>query len=125
MNINGLPNLRTCRDALYIYKIECLENGKVYIGRSASPSCRARMHLGALKGNRHKIEDMQKDFNQYGEESFTFEVLEQCTRYRKHLEDCIDGNRERHYMHCYKSYMREYGYNYKERMRKEMPQCSV
>ena len=61
-----------------IYKIECLENGKVYIGLSINIENRWEKHCGELKNNKHKNKYMQRAWNKYGKENFTFEILEEC-----------------------------------------------
>lgn len=100
----------------YIYKIECLANGKKYIGRTEIRHAeqRRRAHLSALRNNNHRMEDMQADFNKYGEEGFEFEIIEACCRERNEYEDCVDGNREKAWMSFYQSYKREFGYNYRD-----------
>lgn len=59
-----------------IYLIRCLNNNKVYIGRSVDVRCRILTHLNELKRNIHSNSYMQYSFNKYGEDSFKFKVLE-------------------------------------------------
>jgi len=63
-----------------IYKIECLGNGKVYIGLSINIEKRWTRHKRELKSNQHKNEYIQRAWNKYGQETFTFEILEECKK---------------------------------------------
>lgn len=112
-----LPNLGTNRGMAYIYKIECTVNHKRYIGRTLCPSCRCNTHLKALKHNRHLVEDLQSDFNRYGEENFSFMVLQCYQTPVKHLwGQYSNGYYEKECMRMFRSYDRRYGYNYKDQM---------
>lgn len=113
MNHDSLPDVFTCPGALYIYKIECSINGKVYIGRTASPRHRKETHFGTLKRNRHKNASLQNDFNRFGIDAFSFEILEKCFRNRSNSE-CIDGGREKAYMEKYNSHSFDSGYNFND-----------
>lgn len=59
-----------------IYKIECSENGYVYIGQTNNPDRREREHFGKLKSGSHPNRTLQADFNQYGKPAFSFDVIE-------------------------------------------------
>ena len=59
-----------------IYKIECIVNHKVYIGQSKNILYRWCMHKSKLRSNTHSNPILQNDFNQYGENNFTFEILQ-------------------------------------------------
>lgn len=61
-----------------IYKIECLVNGKVYIGQSVDINRRLRTHKSMLKNNNHKNNYLQRSWNKHSEENFTFEIIENC-----------------------------------------------
>ena len=56
-----------------IYRITCLTNEKVYIGESNNVLSRARIHIDSLEKN--QIYQMQKDYNLFGRNSFTFHIL--------------------------------------------------
>ena len=56
-----------------IYRITCLTNEKVYIGESNNVLSRARIHIDSLEKN--QIYQMQKDYNLFGRDSFTFHIL--------------------------------------------------
>lgn len=61
-----------------VYKITCTPVNKVYIGRSKNINQRKAEHFSDLRNNVHKCKEMQKDFNQYGENAFTFSIAEEC-----------------------------------------------
>ena len=58
-----------------IYKIECIVNNKVYIGRSKDIRNRWRQHRHALNKYKHGSKDMIKDWATYGRHKFTFQVI--------------------------------------------------
>lgn len=62
-----------------IYRITNLSNNKVYIGKSTSINYRWRKHLWFLKRNKHVNKHLQSAFNKYGENQFTFEIIEECS----------------------------------------------
>lgn len=105
-------------DDMYIYKLECTKNGKVYIGKTICPQRRKKNHLNALRGGRHPVKLMQDDFNQYGEDAFVFTVLETAERHcidnKKGALQYADSLREKELMLQYKSNLPEYGYNYND-----------
>jgi hypothetical protein len=43
-------------------------------------SCRKRCHLTNLQKNKHHSYKLQNSWNKHGEESFKFEIIEQCNR---------------------------------------------
>jgi len=60
-----------------IYKIECLVNGKIYIG--STTVCfknRFKKHRQRLRHNYHENDYLQKAWNKYGDKNFTFVILE-------------------------------------------------
>ena len=89
-----------------IYSIKHNVTGREYIGITHNFEERIKAHLCSLRGGRHNIEDMQSDFDKYGED-FTFTVLEEITDYSKRC-------REYDWMESHKSYIRGKGYNYKD-----------
>lgn len=63
---------------LGIYKISSLINKKIYIGSGENLKRRKAQHWGSLTHNNHFNKKLQNSFNKYGEENFTFEILEEC-----------------------------------------------
>lgn len=62
----------------YIYQIKNEVNGKLYIGSTIRPSyIRKYEHFSQLRKNIHKNSHLQRAFNKYGEDSFTFSILEE------------------------------------------------
>lgn len=60
-----------------IYTITNRSNGKVYIGESLDIYRRWHdEHIPQLRKNSHYNKELQKDFNEYGEDNFNFEILE-------------------------------------------------
>lgn len=58
-----------------IYEIKNRVNGKRYIGSSNNITRRWRQHRHCLRNNRHRNDYLQKAYNKYGEENFTFSVV--------------------------------------------------
>ena len=54
-----------------VYAIRHNITKRMYIGVSKNPKKRIKSHLSALRGGRHNVELMQKDFYKYGED-YTF-----------------------------------------------------
>src|SRR5258708_31131791 len=69
-------NLSAIPTASGIYKITCTTNGRFYIGSSTNLRRRQSHHWSWLRQNRHYNPHMQRAWNKYGEQAFTFEVLE-------------------------------------------------
>jgi hypothetical protein len=63
-----------------IYAIKNKANRKVYIGQSIHIQNRFKQHLAALEKGNHHSKKLQKDFDKYGPEQFTLEILEICNR---------------------------------------------
>ena len=61
-----------------IYKIVCEANQSFYIGSATNLKGRWRTHLSSLKYERHFNVRLQRCYNKYGKNSFSFEVLEKC-----------------------------------------------
>jgi len=61
-----------------VYKITCLINNKIYIGQTIDYKDRIRHHKSKLKRNCNDNKYLQEDYNKYGLNNFTFEILEEC-----------------------------------------------
>lgn len=60
-----------------IYKIVNNINGKVYIGQTKQPFIKRFMHhRWQLRNNKHDNRWLQNAFNKYGEDAFSFEIVE-------------------------------------------------
>lgn len=88
-----------------IYQIRNLVNGKVYIGSAVNLKKRIYRHQYELKKNKHTNDYLQKAWDKYGEENFSFEVIE--------IIDAKDSliEREQLWLDKFESYKRKNGYN--------------
>lgn len=59
-----------------IYKITCIANNKIYIGSAIDLRNRKYKHFGDLSKNKHHSIYLQRAWNKYGSDAFTFEVIE-------------------------------------------------
>jgi group I intron endonuclease len=69
-----------------IYKITCLENNKFYFGKCSVFRSRKYQHLNDLRKNKHVNNNLQNDYNVFGEEKFKFELIEEATENLNGLE---------------------------------------
>lgn len=63
-----------------IYIITNTTNDKIYIGSSVNMYSRWKRHIKDLNNNKHHSKYLQNSWFKYGEENFTFEIIEQCER---------------------------------------------
>lgn len=59
-----------------IYSIYNYENGKYYIGATSDFEKRKKSHSHRLRNHRHTNNELQEDFLFYGEDAFTFDIIE-------------------------------------------------
>ena len=59
-----------------IYQITNLASGRIYIGRSTDLNGKINSEKFQLKYNMHMNKELQNDFNNVGEEKFSFEILD-------------------------------------------------
>lgn len=90
----------------YIYKIENLQNHKVYIGLTNNIARRRARHFTDLRGNRHDNSFLQKEFNIYGEENFSFSL-----EFEGDVNSEEISQKEREYIKKYDSYKNGYNQN--------------
>lgn len=62
-----------------IYKITCAKNNKIYIGSAIDLKDRKHTHFKQLRTNKHYNNHLQRAYNKYGSNSFSFSVLEYVT----------------------------------------------
>lgn len=60
-----------------IYKIENEVNGKIYVGSSKDGRKRYLKHLSTLRKSRHHNIHLQRAFDKYGEDVFSYSVIEE------------------------------------------------
>lgn len=87
-----------------IYKIENLINHRVYIGQSITIKNRLNHHRQMLNKNIHFCDHLQKSWNKYGENNFSFEILEECSKNE------LDS-REEYWLNYYGGFESEQTYN--------------
>lgn len=90
-----------------IYKITNQVNGKVYIGQSVDIYIRRCCHKSELRGHRHHNIHLQRAWDQYGEENFIFDTIEECKENKL-------NEREIFWISYYNSNDPKYGYNLTE-----------
>lgn len=90
----------------YIYKIENLINHKKYIGLTNNIKRRRNRHFTDLRCNRHDNNFLQKEFNIYGIENFSFEEI-----YAGDISIEEIGKKEQFYIKLYDSYYNGYNQN--------------
>lgn len=86
----------------YIYKITNIINNKCYIGQAKNYKQRFYTHKSNLRKNKHDNRYLQFAWNKYGEENFTFEVIDSGEDYNE---------LEKHYINLYNSTDKNFGYN--------------
>lgn len=90
-----------------VYAIRHNKTNRVYIGSSANPDVRFVAHINALRANRHKVDEMQKDYNWFGED-YSFTILDT-------IENIGENGKEYKWQEEMRSNTVECGYNYKDK----------
>lgn len=90
----------------YIYKIENLINHKIYIGLTNNLIRRRNRHFSDLRRKCHDNSFLQKEYNIYGEENFSFEKI-----YEGDISEKEISEKERYYIKLYDSYREGYNQN--------------
>lgn len=89
-----------------IYKITSKFNGKIYIGCASNIRTRINGHLYNLRKGNHSNTYLQKAWFKYGENNFTFEIIEKCNIVDLHFK-------EHYWVTLLKCLDRSIGYNLK------------
>lgn len=76
----------------YYYQILNNNNGKFYVGITTQPEERKKSHFRNLLQNKHTNYKLQEDFNKYGPDFFSFEILEKKKNFSK--EEAYDYERK-------------------------------
>jgi group I intron endonuclease len=87
-----------------VYQIKNLVNGKIYVGSAVNIKERWATHKKLLRHQKHHSRYLQRAWNKYGEDSFSFEILEECP-----VEKLIQS--EQVWMDLFRSYVELFGYN--------------
>lgn len=89
-----------------VYVITHNVTKKMYVGSSGKLKDRISNHMYALRAGKHPVEDMQKDFNEFGED-YTVEILDE-------INSIDEAGKEYEWMNKFQSNIRGVGYNYKD-----------
>ena len=95
-----------------VYKITNKQNGKFYIGSSKDVYHRWYEHKYDLKNHNHCNQYLQNAWDKYGENSFDFEVLEECA-------PKVQFEREQYYLNTLNPF-EENGYNLVRRISNQL-----
>jgi len=87
-----------------IYKISCSQENLVYIGSSKSIESRFIKHKTQLRNSIHHCESLQLAWDAYGEDSFTFSILEHTEDYIKQEQKWID----KFWPNCYNTHKKAF-----------------
>ena len=74
-----------------VYQIKCTVNEKSFIDNSVDMLSKWNRHKMELRFGSHRNNELQKDWNQYGENNFSFKVLSEL---KKTEEENINYTRE-------------------------------
>jgi group I intron endonuclease len=88
-----------------IYAIIHNASGRIYVGSALNIEDRWRVHRGRFKYQKHENKYLQHAWDKYGEEAFTWTIIEVVTDTTKLL------NKEQKWINKYKSYNRRRGFN--------------
>lgn len=88
-----------------IYEIKNILNNKIYIGSSINLKNRFKRHKCELRTNKHTNGHLQRAYNKYGKDNFSFSIIEMVTDESKLLE------REQYWINKTKCYNENFGYN--------------
>lgn len=69
-----------------IYKIRNVINGRIYIGSAVNLVVRIRHHKARLRAGDHRNVKLQRSFDKYGMDAFTFDVIERVDDVSKLIE---------------------------------------
>ena len=93
-----------------IYKITCIVNNKVYIGKSVNITKRMNAHKNCKKPT-NKKSYFHEAVLKYGWDSFNVEILEKFPDFDKKLDSRMLLDRESFYIKEYNSTDKNFGYN--------------
>lgn len=98
--------VRNIRFPRTVYAIQHNITKRIYVGSSKDIEKRYWGHMSALRNHKHNVEDMQSDFDEYGEDYSLF-VLDE-------IKEFSERTKEYEWMGRLKSNIRGIGYNYKD-----------
>ncbi|MEO8610394.1 MAG: GIY-YIG nuclease family protein [Chloroflexota bacterium] len=84
-----------------VYRIVCKANSKVYVGQTNNVNRRRKRHFSSLRSGHHHSRELQRDYDRYGADLFTFEIIEDNipsleiiereTYWITHFDSCRNG----------------------------------
>lgn len=95
-----------------VYAIQHNVTKKIYIGSSNDVTARYWSHIYQLRSNKHNVEDMQDDFNRYGE-NYSLFIIDEIKNYD-------ERHKEYKWIEKYETFIRGKGYNYKDHIFKKI-----
>lgn len=98
--------VRNIRFPRTVYAIQHNITKRIYVGSSNDIESRYWSHMSALRNHRHNVEDMQSDFDKYGE-NYSLFILDE-------IKEFSEIRKEYEWMGILKSNIRGTGYNYKD-----------
>ena len=90
----------------YIYKIENIKNSKKYIGLTNNIDRRRKRHFSDLKSGKHDNLFLQKEYDSFGEDVFTFTML-----FQGEVTEQEIGEKEKDCIKYYDSFHNGYNQN--------------
>lgn len=93
-----------------VYAIQHNVTKKIYVGSSNNVENRYLNHIYALRKHKHGVEDLQQDYDEYGED-FSLFILDEINCYE-------ERKKEFEWMKKYNTLTRGVGYNYKDNFKK-------
>jgi hypothetical protein len=63
-----------------VYKIECAENGRIFLGSSTNAPGLLNSHRFQLEFKAHRNKALQEDWDRFGKDCFTFEVVDMIAK---------------------------------------------
>jgi group I intron endonuclease len=71
-----IRNYKQTTQPMGVYQIKNKGNGKLYIGSTKNLPGKINSHKFQLKNGLHTNKEMQREFNEVGEEAFSFDILD-------------------------------------------------
>jgi hypothetical protein len=59
-----------------VYKVECIENRRILLGSSTNAPGILNSHRFQLKMKSHRVPELQEDWDRFGAEKFSFEMVD-------------------------------------------------
>jgi len=93
-----------------IYKLTCINNGKIYIGKSVNIYHRISCHKSCAKKSEGRCY-FENALIRHGWDAFSIEILETFTNFDKLQDNPFLLEKEEYYINLFESYNSDKGYN--------------